>query len=152
MSVSAVGGTFDIIHRGHLALIGRALEVSDAVVIGLASDEFARRRGKRPGHGYGERLAGLQGVMHSEFPDSTFEIARLDDDFGPAVLEERVKTLVVSEETAHKGGVLNRLRAERGVAPVNIVIVPMVTAEDGSRLSTSRIRASEVDSEGRLTR
>ncbi|RNJ74696.1 MAG: pantetheine-phosphate adenylyltransferase [Nitrosopumilus sp. D6] len=152
MMVSAVGGTFDIIHRGHLALLGCALGISDTVIIGLASDGFARRRGKMPEHGYAERLENLQNTIQSKFPGKKFEIAMLDDDFGPAVLEERVAMLIVSEETAHKGDALNRLRAERGVGPVQVVIVPMVAAEDGSRLSTSRIRASEMDSEGRLTR
>ena len=36
------------------------------------------------------------------FPDCSFEIAKLDDDFGPAVIEGDVDALVVSEETHAK--------------------------------------------------
>ena len=39
----AVGGTFDQLHRGHRALLGKAFEVGDKVVIGLTSDAFVER-------------------------------------------------------------------------------------------------------------
>ncbi|CAI9831597.1 Phosphopantetheine adenylyltransferase [Nitrosopumilaceae archaeon] len=151
MGTAALGGTFDGIHRGHLALIGRALEISDGIIIGLASDVLAKRRGKAPTMPYEERLEGLRRAVDSEFPGATYEIARLDDIFGPAVLDGRVDALVVSEETAGAGDDLNRLRATRGVRPVRVVVVPMVAAEDGSPISSTRIRAREVDAEGRLT-
>ena len=36
----AVGGTFDELHSGHKALINKAFEVGEKVVIGLSSGEF----------------------------------------------------------------------------------------------------------------
>ena len=61
-----------------------------------------------------------------------------------------MKALVVSEETSNKGLLLNELRAERNLPPVKIVVVPMVLAEDGKAISTSRIKNSEIDSNGNL--
>jgi pantetheine-phosphate adenylyltransferase len=38
----ALGGTFDIIHRGHLELLKESFKVGHFVVIGVTSDEFVR--------------------------------------------------------------------------------------------------------------
>ena len=43
-SLIAMGGTFDIIHRGHLTLLTNAFEISDKVIIGLTSDEFVQKK------------------------------------------------------------------------------------------------------------
>ncbi len=43
-SLIATGGTFDIIHRGHLTLLSAAFAISDKVIIGLTSDELAEKR------------------------------------------------------------------------------------------------------------
>ena len=39
-----LGGTFDVLHAGHARLLEAALEAGEALVIGLATDEFAVRR------------------------------------------------------------------------------------------------------------
>jgi pantetheine-phosphate adenylyltransferase len=89
-------------------------------------------------------------LLKERFPSNTYAISKLDDDFGPAVVEGDVEALVVSDETAHQGQVLNRMRAERGLGPVGVVIVPMVLASDGKRISSTRIRNSEIDAEGNM--
>ncbi|RLF40505.1 MAG: phosphopantetheine adenylyltransferase, partial [Thermoplasmata archaeon] len=35
-----VGGTFDILHEGHIALFERAFETGGEVVVGLSSDSL----------------------------------------------------------------------------------------------------------------
>jgi pantetheine-phosphate adenylyltransferase len=101
-------------------------------------------------HGYLERYNTLESIIKKNFPNSQFEISKLDNDFGPAVLEKEVEALVVSEETVEKGQMLNKLRRERQLPPVEIVSVPMILAIDGKRISTSRIKNSEIDAEGNL--
>ncbi len=149
-SLVATGGTFDIIHRGHLTLLASAFSRSDKVIIGLASDELAKRRGKSPRNNYQTRLAHLLEALFQEFPKSDFQISQLDDDFGPAVLEKEVEALVVSSETRSQGQKLNELRAERDLPPVEIIVVPMHLAQDGTRISTTRLKNSEIDREGNL--
>ena len=149
-SLIATGGTFDIIHRGHLTLLSTAFAISDKVIIGLTSDELAEKKGKLSINKYEKRLENLTQVISKEFPNSSFQISKLDNDFGPAVLEKGVEALVVSAETSNQGTILNQLRAEKKLTPVKIITVPMFLAKDGIRISKTRIKNSEIDTEGNL--
>ena len=149
-SLIAMGGTFDIIHHGHITLLSTAFDISEKVIIGLTSDEFVQKKGKNPIHKYDERLKNLTSIIFKKFPNSYFEISQLNNDFGPAVFEKELQALVVSDETKNQGNVLNKLRTERNLFPVEIIVVPMTLAEDGKRISTTRIKNSEIDSDGNL--
>ena len=146
----AMGGTFDVIHSGHMALLNKAFSLSSKVIIGLSSDQLATKKGKNLVNDYSKRLSLLKSTIEKNYPNSSYQISKLEDDFGPAVIEGSVKALVVSEETSNKGLLLNELRAERNLPPVKIVVVPMVLAEDGKTISTSRIKNSEIDGNGNL--
>jgi len=149
-SLIAMGGTFDIIHKGHLTLLSNAFEISDKVIIGLTSDEFAVKKGKILNNKYEKRLENLSEIISKEFPNHSFQISKLDNDFGPAVLEKEVEALVVSDETSNQGNVLNKLREERNLPLVKVITVPMFLAKDGTRISTTRIKNSEIDADGNL--
>ena len=149
-SLVAMGGTFDIIHKGHLTLLSIAFDISDKVIIGITSDEFATKKGKIPINKYDQHFENLTSVLTKEFPNTSFEISKLENDFGPAVLEKGVEALVVSDETSNQGTILNELRAKRNLPPVQVVTVPMFLAKDGTRISTTRIKNSEIDTDGNL--
>ena len=148
--IVAMGGTFDVIHAGHIALLDKSFSISSKVIIGLSSDQLAEKRGKNLTNDYPKRLSLLKSVIEKNFPNSSYEISKLENDFGPAAIEGSVKALVVSEETGDKGIRLNELRAERNLSPVRIVVVPMVLAKDGKAISTTRIKNSEIDGSGNL--
>ena len=138
--IVATGGTFDEIHVGHIALLAKAFEVGKKVIIGVSSDKFAADRGKNLNHSFEARVANLKNMIKKEFGDVRYEIATTDD----------VKALVTSAETQSKGNLLNEMRTKIGVKPAKIITVELVKAEDGSRISSTRIRTGEIDRQGRL--
>ena len=149
-SLVAMGGTFDLLHRGHITLLSHAFEISEIVLIGLTSDSFAIKNGKNLKNNFHTRLENLKKIIDENFSDKKYEIKKLDNDFGPAVFEKNVEALIVSEETKHQGLVLNNLRREKDLPEVDVIVVPMFLAKDGERISSTRIRNSEIDSEGNL--
>jgi pantetheine-phosphate adenylyltransferase len=111
---------------------------------------MASRKGKNLQNDYSQRLETLVKTIEEKFPNNKFEINKLDNDFGPAVLQKEVQALVVSGETSDQGTVLNQLRKQKNLPPVDVVVVPMVLAKDGIRISTTRIKNQEIDDEGNL--
>ncbi|MDG6909226.1 MAG: pantetheine-phosphate adenylyltransferase [Nitrososphaerota archaeon] len=148
----ATGGTFDHIHRGHLALLTRSFEVGDRVVIGVTSDAFALKEGKRPDQCYEDRVKALEGVLREKFPGRSYLIAKLEDNFGPGIASPEVQAIVVTRETAKKVPIANAARRARGFPPLEVVTVDYVLADDGELISSTRIRKGEIDTDGRLQR
>ncbi len=146
----AMGGTFDVIHKGHITLLSEAFSSSTKVIIGLTSNEWASKKGKNLLNDFDERLEKLVKTIENNFPNASFEISKLDNDFGPAVLEKKVQALVVSDETSNQGEVLNQLRKQKNLAPVEVVVVPMVLEKDANKISTTRIKNQEIDNDRKL--
>ena len=146
----ATGGTFDILHRGHVSLLEKSFEVGDEVVIGVTSDEFAQKMGKNPVHSYKERAKKLEDLLRGRFPGRRYIIAKLFDYFGPGIASPEVQALVASEETAPRLELANKLRRERGFPPLDLVVVGTQMAEDAKPISSTRIRNGEIDEEGRV--
>ena len=147
-----MGGTFDILHAGHKALLQRALEAGDIVLIGLTTDARASKsRNKTQINTYNIRLTNLQDLLKSMKSLDRFQIVPLENDWGPSVVDEDFEAIIVSDETKSTAQKINKIRSAEGKSELEIVIVPMIKAQDGNRISSSRIRNKEIDSEGKLT-
>ena len=58
--VSATGGTFDVLHKGHMIMLATSFEKSDSVIIGVCTDKMAFKKGKKLQNTYDVRLANLR--------------------------------------------------------------------------------------------
>ena len=147
-----MGGTFDILHLGHKALLQRALEVGDIVLIGLTTDARAsKKRNKTQISPYNMGLANLQKLLKTMKALDKFQIVPLENDWGPSVIDEDFEAIIVSDETKSTAQKINKIRSANGKTELEIVVVPMIRAQDGNKISSSRIRNKEINSEGKLT-
>lgn len=146
----AMGGTFDQIHSGHESLFKRAFETGENVVIGLASDELVKKLGKKIEHDYAFRYAQLEKYLQSSYPGRNFMITSLNNTYGPGMFTSKIEAIAVSEETLAGVADANKKRVETGLAPLKVEVVSMLNAEDGKRISSTRIRAGEIDIHGNV--
>jgi len=147
----AVGGTFDKLHRGHKALLSKAFEIGEKVVIGLSSDDFVSKMGKpHITATYAKRLKELEGFLEKNCLLKRAEIVALKDPYGLTISGEGLDALVVSKETESITDKINKIRVEAGLPPLKIISISMVPAENSNPISTTRIRSGEIDRNGHL--
>jgi pantetheine-phosphate adenylyltransferase len=66
------------------------------------------------------------------------------------VEDEQLEAIVVSQETKPRAEEINKIRAQRGLKTLEIVEIPLVLAEDGTPISSMRVRYGEMDVHGKL--
>ena len=145
MTVAAVAGTFNVLHEGHKALIKRAFDVADEVVIGMTSDRMAsvNRSVCVP---MAIRMKEVEEYASNLGGAMIFEI---DDVYGPDEIMDGVDVLVVSEETLDNGKKVNERRKSRGLPPMELSVVPLVRSDRGEKISSSSILRGDYGREGR---
>jgi inosine/xanthosine triphosphatase len=145
-----VGGTFNVIHKGHELLFETAFTVGDAVEVGLTSDEFAKSIKTVPVAPYFQRKSNLAKFLGRY--GKPFDIIMISDFKGTAATSETMDAIVVSPETRGIAEEINQLRRKNTLKPLKIFCIKDVRADDSTRISSSRIIKGEIDKDGRLLR
>ena len=149
----AVAGTFGPLHDGHRALFETALEFGDeGVVVALTTDDFATATRDRSVPAFDDRAAAIRAALADlDEWDRDVEIRPLSEAHGIARSAADLDALVVSPETMDELPPINEQRRDRGLEPLLGLVVPFVEADDGERISSTRVVAGEVDEHGRLS-
>ena len=148
----AVGGTFDYLHDGHVAILSKAFESGELVVIGIVSDEMGQEKDLTGIEPMAVRRKKLLEFLKSRGWSDRAEIYSISDPLGPAALDGELEAIVVSEESRPGAELINEARGGRGLDPLEIVQIPWVLAEDGTPISSIRVRYGEIDTRGKVKR
>lgn len=141
MSQVVVGGTFNVFHKGHAALLDSAILIASfkecALVIGITTDDFARSTRKVPVRPYKERLRDVEEYVESSdlrryFGPVGYLLIKSADSM-PEMGKDDV--LVVSEETAMNA----YLVLDSKGYDCEVHVVDMVKDKDGEEIHSTRI-------------
>ena len=147
----SVGGTFDVMHKGHWLLLDEAFKVADKVIIGISTDEFAASL-KKPHviDPYEKRLQDVKDFLAERRLLERATFFPLNDPYGPTIDNGGLEAIIVSEETEPRAEEINQIRVSKGRRPLLMFVLKMILAEDGKPISSTRVRRQEVDRYGRL--
>lgn len=144
-----LGGTFNIIHKGHELLFQKAFEDENQVFIGLTSDELILGKKEVETDEYEIREQRLIAFLNGMGWEGRFTISKLVDELGPA-REKDFDAIIVSEETKAGAEDINKEREKSSLKPLEILTVKMAFAENGDIISSTRIKKEEMDVNGKL--
>jgi pantetheine-phosphate adenylyltransferase len=150
MSYVVIGGTFDNLHLGHKALIQKAFETGDRVLVCVTSDKMIRDKPlSKKIENYKTRKGNVVGYIWENGWQSKAEVVKIEDPFTQG-LRPKLTHIVVSEETMANAEKINKMRMKKGTFPLKIIKTGWVLSEDGKPISDIRIRKGEIDGNGKL--
>jgi len=150
-AVVAMGGTFDVLHRGHRKLLRQAFNVGRKVMIGVTTDEFARTLHKpHKFDEYSKRTKDLERLLSRWGVLSRATIVPLYDKFGPSIRDPHIDAIVVSRRTMGTANEINARRKANGLKPIAVDPIDLILADDRRPISSTRIRRGRINREGRL--
>ena len=144
-----LGGTFDHFHLGHQKFLQFASELADNVEVGLATEKLTQQK---PFAFSIQDFAKREETVHNflQQQSTSAHIFSLDDSFGPTLNDGKIEALAVTDLTLPGAKTINQKRLELGLAELPIHICPLVPDEGGEDISSTRIRAGEINRTGQV--
>jgi inosine/xanthosine triphosphatase len=149
MNKVGVGGTFNVLHRGHRALLDKAFEVGDEVAIGVMSDAYSAKH-KLRSVPLESRLSAIKEYLATK--SKPFTINVINDAEGNLMHDASLSSIVVSPERFTRAEELSKKRKEMGLSELRIYRIGYILADDCTPISSSRVLEGEIDSDGRMLR
>lgn len=144
-----LGGTFNVLHSGHCALLDAAVAIGNEICIAITSDEFIAKT-KKYHTPLEKRTERVEQYLSSK--QCNYSITVIDTPEGNAPHDKFLDAIVVSPETYENAVKINTLRKINGLQDLKIIVVPHILAEDGMPISSSRIISGEIDYNGKILR
>ena len=117
----------------------------------MTTDEFVKTMGKRHSvRRFEDRVAGLRKELEERGWLERCEICELKDPYGPSVEDPELEALVTSPFTYHRAVEINEIRVRKGLRPLEVSVCPLVLADDGKPISSTRIALGEISPDGKV--
>ena len=145
-----IGGTFNILHKGHKLLIQKAFELSGKnglVFIGILTGDLLKK--KNDIKSFEERKKIIEQYIIETKYTTHVTIQPIKDKYGPSI-DGDFDAIVVSPETYKTAEEINKIRKQNGRKPLEIVQIPFVLAKDSAPVSSTRIMNKEIDADGHV--
>ncbi len=145
-----VSGTFSPpLHLGHVTLIKKAFGISQKVMIGITIDVMTKNKILSnlipPLKVRKENV--IKFLKENGFLERAI-IIDLKDSYGPAIEDQGLEAIIVSQDTKYMGEKINQKRSEKNLPPLDFISIPMVLSKNGSPISSTRMRKKEIDERG----
>jgi pantetheine-phosphate adenylyltransferase len=145
----ALGGTFDHLHSGHERFLTFASELGGQIIVGLTTERMNTHKPLaqliQP---FGVRKRAV--LSFCQRHNINCQVVPLDDPYGPVITDANVYGLALTEMTVVSGERVNPLRQKLGLRPLETFICTMLRDETGEIISSTRIRAGEIDRQGTI--
>jgi len=145
----AVGGTFDLFHKGHEQLLDKTFEDADHITIGLSLPPLYATK---PLAGfiqpYETREKALMQYLESRLWSNRSTIIPLTDTYGTMLTDTNAQAIFVTQETLRGAQLINKKRIEKNLPPLVTVLVDYAIGDDGEVITSSRIRKGLINRAG----
>jgi pantetheine-phosphate adenylyltransferase len=138
-------GTFDLIHRGHRALLDVAIKMAgdDSLCIGITVLPLHRKT--HPISPFFDRLGSVYDYVNSKVKFTMIDM----DKMIPEKAYDRSLECIVCSTESYKGALkVNYARLMLDIPELLIVVVPVLYDYFGRKISTTNIYAGVIDREG----
>jgi len=143
-----IGGTFEVLHKGHKVFLRKAFSLGDSIFIGLTSDAMAEKTKGRVVKDFEKRKEELENFISENFKIES-RIEKIENEFGPT-LQEKFDYILVSPETHKTALLINEERKKVSKELIEIIEIEFVLAEDKEPISSTRILEGKIDREGNV--
>ncbi|KAF9926876.1 hypothetical protein FBU30_003636 [Linnemannia zychae] len=125
----ALGGTFDHLHAGHKILLSMTAWIaSHRVVCGVTDDSMLKtKKFKEFMEPLNKRIETVERFLRIIKRDLVYEVVPISDVYGPTITDDKLQALMVSKETLKGGELVNQERKKRGLPPLTIEVINVVS-------------------------
>ena len=146
------GGTFDHFHKGHESFLRFVLSSSNKIILGLTTEKYVlNKKLSNSIESYSERKNSIEEFFRKENALGRLEIEPIDNLFIPEKWEGlNIDAIAVSLDTRKGAQIINQDRKKRGLSQLKVIVAPVIFTDLNKDLSSLRIRAGEINREGKL--